>query len=351
MEVIKILIIRFSSIGDIILASPLIRSIRSTYHDAQIDFLVKKEFAELVKYNPHLSNIIEFGAASNFNQLTNLANRIKKENYNTIIDIHNSLRSRYIRGFSIAANKIIIKKNIFARFFLIIFKWNFYKHIVPNAQKYLNCAIALSVKDDGKGLEVFVPDKILSKITSHLNNIPLSDYKIIIGAAPSAKHNTKKWLPERYVQLLSRLIQELNGLVMVFGGTEDKHESDNLVNSVNDRTGKKAAMNFSGKFSLLENAAALDFCDVFITNDTGLMHLASARRRKVVAIFGPTVKEFGFFPYRTEHIVVERNDLNCRPCTHIGSDVCPKKHFRCMNNISTDDVYNAVLNILNIKTQ
>jgi heptosyltransferase-2 len=93
---------------------------------------------------------------------------------------------------------------------------------------------------------------------------------------------------------------------------------------------------------LLETAAALDYCNVVVSNDSALMHIAAARKRSIVAIFGSTVKEFGFFPYRTRHIVVERTDVRCRPCSHIGLDHCPKKHFRCMKEITAPDVMNAL---------
>jgi heptosyltransferase-2 len=350
MNISKILIIRFSSIGDIVLASPLIRSVRSTYPYAQIDFLVRKDFAEIVKYNPHLTNIIEFDALQYFHGLKKLTHRIKKEKYDVIIDIHNSLRSRYIRFNSDASQKLIINKKTIARLLLLNFKLNLYSPVIPNAQKYLNTASSLSVKDDSKGLEIFIPDSTQTQSASKLNGLKLKNYKVIIGAAPSAKHSTKKWLAERYVELFAQLINEHNAFIMLFGGKQDKSETDKIFHSIIENTGGKSAVNFAGEFSLLETAAAFDYCNAVVTNDTGLMHLAAARQRKVVVIFGPTVKEFGFFPFRTENIVVERNNLDCRPCTHIGSEECPKKHFKCMRDITTDDVYKAVLNILNIKT-
>ena len=97
-------------------------------------------------------------------------------------------------------------------------------------------------------------------------------------------------------------------------------------------------MNLAGKLNLCETAAMMDKCSVVVTNDSGLMHIAAARKRNVVAIFGPTVKEFGFFPIGTRSVVVENTELDCRPCTHIGLPSCPKGHFKCMNEISTEQV-------------
>jgi heptosyltransferase-2 len=93
----------------------------------------------------------------------------------------------------------------------------------------------------------------------------------------------------------------------------------------------------------------MEICDVVVSNDTGLMHIAAAMKRNLVAIFGSTVKELGFFPIGTESIVLERNDLSCRPCSHIGRTSCPKKHFRCMKDISTGEVVHACVSMLELK--
>nr|MBP6673381.1 glycosyltransferase family 9 protein [Bacteroidota bacterium] len=108
------------------------------------------------------------------------------------------------------------------------------------------------------------------------------------------------------------------------------------------RVSDQAVSNFAGEFTLLETAAAMEFCDVVVTNDSGLMHLAAAKQRKVVAVFGSTVQEFGFAPYGTEAVVIENKTLDCRPCTHIGRKECPKGHFRCMTEITPESVYPSI---------
>ncbi len=345
----KILIIRLSSIGDIILSSPLIRCLRNKFPKSQIDFLVRNDYSDLIKYNPHINNVIEFDIRNGFAGLKKLTQQIKYENYDVILDIHNSLRSRYIRYFSKPKSVYVVNKRTVARFCLINFKHNLYKKEIPVAERYLETAKTLEVVNDKKGLEVFLDDSQQKKIAEMLLQTRPNDIKLIVGVAPSAKHYTKKWHAEKYIELLSRLVSEQYALVLAFGGNEDKKEIDGIVNKVNEITGKQAAINFAGELSLLENAVAFDYCNVIITNDTGLMHLAAARKKKIVAIFGPTVREFGFFPYGTENIVVENKTLNCRPCSHIGSNTCPKKHFKCMEDISSEKVYTEVKHILNIQ--
>lgn len=341
----KILIIRFSSIGDIVLASPLIRGLRSRFPKVQIDFLVKSEYADLVRFNHHLSSVVEL-RTTDFQELRKLGKKIREEQYDVILDIHNSLRSRYLRMFSDAKETCVINKRVFKRFALIQFKWNLYDAVVPTAERYLEAAHALGVSDDGKGLEIFIPDETLFGISSMMSTYRLDRSDAVIGMAPSAKHNTKMWLKERFAEVALKMARVHNAKVLLFGGSEDINRCTEIAEVVNTTVGSEAAINLAGKLSILETASAMDFCDVVLCNDTGIMHLAAARQRNVVAIFGPTVKEFGFFPYGTHAEVVEHSDLPCRPCTHIGSAQCPKGHFRCMKDITVDQVYKAISSLL-----
>ncbi|MFZ1978569.1 MAG: glycosyltransferase family 9 protein, partial [Bacteroidota bacterium] len=138
-----------------------------------------------------------------------------------------------------------------------------------------------------------------------------------------------------------------SGMILFFGGPADIELCRTLSEGINRGTGKIAAKSFAGLLSLLETAAAFEQCSCVVTNDSGLMHIAAAMKRKVVAIFGSTVKELGFFPQGDNNIVVENKNLRCRPCSHIGRESCPKKHFRCMKEITTDMVAHACAEQLN----
>lgn len=341
----KILIVRFSSIGDIVLASPLIRALRAKFPQAQIDFLVKTEYADLVRFNHHLSSTIEL-SRPDVAALRHVHAVVRKERYDVILDIHNSLRSRAVRLLSGAKKTFVIDKQVLARFMLIHFKWNLYHEVMPVAERYLKTATPLGVRNDGKGLEVFIPDETLFAVSSMMSKYRLDRSDAVIGIAPSARHFTKMWLQERFIEVAIETARNYNGRVLLFGGTEDVVRCATITERVNETLGRAAAVNLAGKLSLLETAAALDVCDVVLSNDTGIMHLAAARQRNVVAIFGPTVREFGFFPYGTHADVIEHPDLACRPCTHIGSQQCPQGHFRCMNDISAQRVTQSVSTML-----
>ena len=341
----KILVIRFSSMGDIVLTSPLIRVLRKAFPDSRIDFLVKEEFADLVKYNPHLSSVITLKSGER-DELTNLAKTLAASKYDLLFDLHNSLRSRYIRKYAYARSMRIVDKRVVRRFFLVNFKLNLYKEAAPVAERYLETAKDFGVKDDGKGLELFFPEVVGLAVSKRLAGFAPEGTGNIIGIAPAAKHATKRWLAERFIGYGVATHRERGSRFLVFGGNADEEYCGDITAKINSAAGSAIAFNAAGKFSILESAAAIDYCDLMVTNDTGIMHIASARGKKILAIFGSTVKEFGFYPYRAENVVLENPTLSCRPCSHIGLEKCPNGHFKCMADITVADALGATQTLL-----
>lgn len=344
-ELNNILIIRFSSIGDIILTSPVVRLLREAYPQARIDYIVKSEYAELVKENPRLSNVIEL-KTSERDELEALRARIRNERYDVIVDLQNSLRSRYLCFRSGAGSVKRVNKRAIRRFFLVKAKKNFYRNIPSVADRYLEAVRAFGIQDDHKGLEITVPEDVRSSVAAVLSNYHLEKYRYVVGIVPAAKHFTKRWLPERFVEFGTRFAKEQNAKILIFGGKAEVDYCGDIAQLINAQSGATIAESFAGKFSLLETGAAFDRCDLVVTNDTGLMHLASARKRNILAIFGSTVREFGFFPQGDNAVVIERNGLSCRPCSHIGLATCPKGHFRCMKEIQVEEIFTQAKTLL-----
>ena len=338
----KTLVIRFSSIGDIVLSMPLLRVLRAKFPDGQIDYLTKKEYAELVRTNHSLNVTHEYDATTGFEGLRALKERLKAERYTHVIDIHNSIRSRYVRR-GLGTNRVCtLDKRIVERTMLVKLKKNIYKDIVSVADRYIEAASPLGLVNDGRGLELHIPDEILFGVSARVARLRLNRFEKVLGICPGAKHATKRWLPDRFAQLAVRFCREHDGAVMLFGGADDASLCAGIAATIQAESGSERVFDLSATLSLLENAAAMQFCDVVVTNDTGLMHIAVAMGRKTVAIFGSTVREFGFFPLSAQSIVLERAGLACRPCSHIGRSECPEKHFRCMKEISVDDTSNAL---------
>ncbi len=334
----KILVLRFSSLGDIVLSSPLLRCLRTRFPNSQIDFATRKEYAELVRYNQNINFTYELDASLGFSGLHALRKKVRKEGYDLYVDIHGSLRSRYIRALPGPSRVVVVNKRERERAVLIKSKKDIYGGIVPVAARYIETVAPFGVVDDGKGTELHIPDEIQFGMSGRMAGLKLDRFETVVGLCPTARHATKRWPRERFVEVGIRFARDADAKVLLFGGEEDVAECMDLQGRIEDVAGKGTVTDFSGRLSLLETASTMDYCDVVVTNDSGLMHLGDARQRNLVAIFGSTVRQFGFFPQAKNSVVVENVGLYCRPCSHIGRSSCPEGHFRCMNEITTDEV-------------
>lgn len=343
----KTVVFRLSSIGDIILSSALLRVMRQAAgKDARIDFVVRKEYAELVRHSHHLSIVHEYDVETGFEGLKKLAKELYDEHYDLAVDIHDSIRTKFLRTTCRPKETVVVDKRKFERWLLVNMKRNAYDDALSVADRYIETVEEYVVKNDGKGLEIFIPDSTLFEISGKMARLKLNEFEKVIGICPGSKHFTKRWQKEKFAEVAVRTAKEFHAKIFLFGGPDEKDDCTFVADEVKRRVSPDAVSNFTGEFSLLESAAALEFCDVVVTNDSGLMHLAAAKQKKIVAVFGSTVKEFGFFPYGTEAIVVEKNDLDCRPCTHIGRKSCPKEHFKCLLDISVDEVFAGIKNFI-----
>ncbi|MEJ2050249.1 MAG: glycosyltransferase family 9 protein [Calditrichota bacterium] len=343
--VFKILIIRFSSLGDVLLATPLLGQLRRKFPQAQIDFLVRSDFAEVLRYNPNLSNLIEFKTSSEFNYLRYIRRRIHREGYDVILDIHRNLRSRFIclgiSTFHFRRTRVLkVRKNQIIRFLLVKFKINLYQklygRIIPVWEKYLRTAAPLGITPINEGLQFFLPKDIDQKVDSFLQDLPAGFGKIVM--APGARHFTKRWPPEYYQELIRMLFSEKGWRTILIGGKDDT----DIIHKILSGLPEGIAVSASGKLCLAETAGLIRRTALMVSNDSGLMHVGSAMNVRLVAIFGSTVQELGFFPWSLWAIVLENRGLYCRPCSHIGRATCPEKHFRCMTEIQPQKVLQTI---------
>ena len=339
----KILVIRLSSIGDILLTTPLLRVLKKRYPEANIDFVTKKRYIDLVRKNPHLNQVLAFDEEIGFSDLSRIKRHIKNGKYDTIIDIHKNWRSFYLRSF-IGRPKILqYRKYRIRRFILIKLGLNLYNQPVPVYQRYINSVKSLDVQDDLEGLEIHLDPRVQSFTNSFLQRLGLRTDTLTVGIAAGAAFMTKRWPPERFQKVAKQLTDDDGAQILLFGDTPDRHFTQTIAKAMGP-----AALDLAGRLTLMQTACAMAHCGVVVTNDTGLMHMASALKKRIVAIFGPTTEELGFFPVTPQSRVIQV-DLSCRPCSHIGSHKCPKGHFRCMREISSDRVYAAVRDYLQIQ--
>jgi len=341
----KILIIRLSSIGDILLSTPFIRQVRHKFPEAKIDFVVKDIYKELLKCNPHIDDFFYIDPLSGRKQLAELKEKLKNRSYDIVFDLHNNLRSNYLkRGIKAGRISSIKKKEKLKQALLVLFKLNLYGRGTPIPKRYLSVAKDFGVRDDEGGLELQWEKETNLAAEQKVILKGLSFKKPIIGLAPGAGFFTKRWPVKKYVDLIEMIQQNRNNQVVVFGGEKDKEIGSYLYE-------QKGVFNLSGQLTLLETASIISKCSIIITNDSGLMHMATAVQTPVLAIFGSTVKELGFFPYRSESIVIENAEINCRPCSHIGRHKCPKGHFKCMEDIIPERVFNELAQFFKVKSK
>jgi lipopolysaccharide heptosyltransferase II len=341
----KILIIRLSSLGDILLTTPIVRCLRKKFPHAQIDFLLKSEYAELYRFNNQINNLLEIKTGKR-SELSLLQKQIQRTRYDILIDLQNNFRSRYLRFFSMARYTRVINKRVIKRYLLVRFGINLFRNKQHVVDRYFETIKKFGVVNDYQGLDINISGEAIEVINSIVGSKNLPNYTYVFGLAPSARHFTKRWLPDRFVQLGVYLVKKYHAKIFIFGSITEQEYCDDITQMINFKSGATVAENFAGKTNILETAKLLSLCDVVVTNDSGLMHLASALKKKIMAIFGSTVEQLGFFPYGTKSTVVEAEKVSCRPCSHIGKAECPQKHFNCMNEISVDEVAEAVRRIL-----
>lgn len=317
---VKFLIIRFSSIGDIVLTTPAIRCLKQQVEDAEVHFLTKKAFLPVVEKNPYIDKIYTLEKS-----LSAVTKELKKEEYDYIIDLHHNLRTlrikQSLRRLTFAFNKLNYEK-----WLMVQFKINRLPdiHIVD---RYLKTLDLFDVHNDEKGLDFF-SDVSREHI---LETLPTPFREGYIGLVIGAKHNTKQLPDEKLISLITKL----NHPVVLLGGKEDAARGESIASAL-----KGNAFNGCGKYSLHESAALVKEARLIITHDTGLMHIASAYKKTILSIWGNTIPEFGMYPYLPGEgsEIFEVKGLKCRPCTKIGYKKCPKGHFNCMNLIDLEAI-------------
>ncbi len=350
----KILIIRLSSIGDIILTTPVVKEIRSKFPDARLDYIIKKRFADIIRHNPYINNLIEFDETEGFKALSELKKDIKNEKYDLIIDIHNNLRSKYLKTFSGAKTVRTFNKEYAKRTLLVKFKKNLYGNnkggstsisgstsIRGIISRFFDCISDLVKIPEVIRPEIYIPDHIEFSIIEEFFSDSKSGAGPNVVLIPGAGFPTKEWPVENFAEAGNILKNDYNAKIYIIGGKNDTGKGKVISNKLNGE-----CFDLTGQCILLETAAVIKHCDFVITNDTGGLHMAWAFNKITAAVFGPTVRELGYYPDNGNTKIIEKV-LDCRPCTHNGTKTCPKKHFKCMKDIDVKDVLDTVKVFIN----
>ncbi len=323
----KILVIRFSSIGDIVLTTPVVRCLKQQVENSEIHFLTKETHLPILKNNPYIDKIYTIKKS-----VQPLLAELKKEHYDYIIDLHNSIRSNAVilslcRPFN-TLKKQNIKKELY-----VATKINLLPkvHVVD---RYFKTVEFLKVCNDGKGLDYFISESDMVDF----NELPETHRNGYVAIVIGGKHYTKR-MPEN--KLIS-LCEKIDKPIIILGGGENAETGMAIVDAIGPRV-----FNSCGLYTLNQSASIVKRAKQVISNDTGLMHISAAFNVPVISIWGNTVPAFGMYPYypkgsENKSNIIEVKHLSCRPCSKLGFEKCPKGHFNCMNQIDENQVVSAI---------
>ena len=302
----KILVIRLSSIGDIVLTTPVVRCLKKQLN-AEVHFLTKASFECILTHNPYVDKL---------HFMKDGTNTLESEQFDWVIDLHHNMRTHKIKRALAVPSKSFHKLNI-EKWLMTTFKVNRLpdKHIVD---RYLETVAHLGIKNDGQGLDYFLSDEDAVMDYQELESQYVA---VVIGS----QHTTKIMPTEKLIGACKQLKKP----IVLIGGKEDAIRGEQIANAVPN------TYNSCGEYSINQSAFLLQQAERVITHDTGMMHIAAAFKKEVISVWGNTVPEFGMYPYQagSDSRIIEVEGLACRPCSKIGHKKCPKGHFNCMNMI------------------
>jgi len=331
----KILIIRLSSIGDILLTSPVIWQLRERYPLAQVDFLTRSEFSSLLTTNPHLNNVLTLDTSLGKVGLEAMRSQIQAAGYDIILDLHVNIRSLFLTRFKGSPTIMRMKKDKFARFALVKMGIDLYARLYGSsrtvAEKYLMAGEKLGLEPGEQRLELWLPPDIELAAEERWQSLSSKGFHVIM--APGARHFTKRWPEKKYAELIIKLYEQHGWRTVLLGGPDEQKISESIIAQLKDRS---VVENLVGQLSLVESCALIKQAALFVSNDSGLMHAAACFGIPQLAIFGSTTLQLGFGPINDHAVILENSNLGCRPCSHIGKSGCPKGHFKCMNELTSE---------------
>lgn len=311
----KFLVIRFSSIGDVVLTSPVVRCLKIQFPNAEIHFLTKKKNVDLLRACPYIDKIQLLGES-----LSGTISNLQAENYDYIIDLHNNVRSLRIKlglkAKSYSLNKLNVRK------FLLTFLKLPAMPVAHIVDRSLQTLRAFNIEDDRKGLDYFIP----AEDEFPQDGLPEDFRNGYVAVVLAGTYGTKR-MP---VEKLKSVILQTSFQFVLLGGQSER-EAGRQILAWN--TGN--VLDFTGKLRINQSASLIKNARLVISNDTGLMHIAAAFHKKILSVWGNTSPELGMYPYLpgAGSEMLEVKGLPCRPCSKLGYIKCPRKHFRCMNDL------------------
>ncbi len=333
----KILIIRFSSLGDVVLLTALLEALRGALPRAEIHLLTKKQYTELFASDYRIDRVIPL-YTTGFGELLKLRSVLARERYDLIIDAHNVIRSNLLYGSIHAGLKIQLPKDQLKKLLLIRSKFNLYKRTVLHSERYLEMLRFIGLDAVDAKTVIRPTGQAMERARKVLSDGGFES-KTIVALAPGARWETKRWPLEHFHRVAEGLKTKGHGILLV-GGPGDEAICAELAGLTSPHL-----LDLSGKLSIMESAAMLSLCSLLVTNDSAPLHMAEAVGTPVVALFGPTVREFGYYPQLPSSTAIDV-EMNCRPCSRNGARPCPIGTKACLVYIEPERVLQEIENTL-----
>ncbi len=334
----KILIIRLSSMGDVVLTTKLIRVIKLNYPNSDIMFVSNREYEDIYKYNIRI-NTLGLYIRDDIALISKLRYEIVEYSPDLVIDLQNNKRSRYlIEGLD---NIVTMDKRRLYKLLLVYTKYVIKRKNLLIPELYINTMRDefAEIEVDNDGLEFWLERDSQANRYLPFDKQLVNKNSLKIAVAPGAHYQTKRWPKEYFVELINMMRLKYGFEFILLGGKSEYELCDEIAN-------RTQSNNYAGKTNIAESAELLDSCDLIICNDTGLMHIAAARQVPIAVFFGSSVQELGFIPYKVANIIIEL-DMWCRPCSHIGRRSCPLIHFNCMKKITPNIAFDKIIEFVN----
>tara|TARA_B100001250_G_scaffold337428_1_gene304230 strand:- start:966 stop:1973 length:1008 start_codon:yes stop_codon:yes gene_type:complete len=327
----KILVIRFSSIGDIVLTTSFLETIKSKFINSEIHFLTLDKFAPILDMQPNINRVISLSNSTDLIGLLRFKKYISLARYNYVYDLHSSLRSKFLT-FGLDVDIKTINKPRLLRFILFQFHKNKFPKNFSTIMMYHQCInFDSSIKFPDTKLVVSKAEQVCAR--NFLNENKVRDSFVVL--IPGAAWPQKQWYSSRYGKVINKIVKKTGKDIIMLGGKNDKIcEEISLINN--------HVINFAGDTDLREAMAIISLSDIVFGSDTGLMHIAESLGKPVSMILGPTSVETGGGTYLKDSANIE-SDVWCRPCSQNGSLKCFRSSQYCMDYISTEIVTDSVL--------
>ncbi|MBA3828125.1 MAG: glycosyltransferase family 9 protein [Taibaiella sp.] len=324
----KLLVIRFSSIGDIVLTTPVVRCLKQQLPGVEIHYLTKAAYKEVLIANPYIDKLHYL-----HDDIGKMIPELLAEKFDYIIDLHNNLRTLQVKK-ALNTHQFSFPKLNFQKWLLVNFKIDLMPS-VSIVERYMETVVPLGIHNDEMGLDYFIPEDV--KVGN--SDIPMSHWGGYTACVIGGSYKTKKLPAAQWEKFCAATPYP----IILMGGAEDKEQGAKIAAKYPIKV-----YNSCGKFSLNESAWLLKHAKVVASNDTGLMHIAAAFKKPVISLWGNTSSTMGMFPYYGNNdlaekrspfsMIMEKKKLYCHPCSKLGYNKCPEKHFKCMNNLNMSDL-------------